>query len=103
VCRYIDEHAAGDFDAMPFPKTLPAFSSLLIDRSGLVWAQEHPRSTASTTAWTVFDAGGRRVSTISLPTHLEVYEIGDDYVVGRFLDPDASIPQVRVYRLRRGR
>jgi hypothetical protein len=38
-----------------------------------------------------------------MPKHLEVYEIGRDYVLGRYLDPDESVPLVRMYRLTRGR
>lgn len=91
------------FDELPFPKTLPTYSSVLIDMAGYIWAQEYPRGASATTAWTVFDGAGRRVATASLPTHFEVYEIGDDYVLGRFLDPDEAVPLVRVYRLRRGR
>ena len=92
-----------DLDAMPLPNVLPAYTALLVDRAGLLWAQDYPRSTSPTAAWTVFDVGTRRVATVGLPTHLEVYEIGDDYVLGRFLDPNEAVPQVRLYRLRRGR
>jgi len=31
--------------------------------------------------------------------HLDVNEIGEDHVFGRYLDPDESIPQVCLYRL----
>jgi hypothetical protein len=42
------------------------------------------------------------VAEVQLPVDLEVYEIGLDYVLGRFLNAEESIPQVRMYRLRRG-
>jgi hypothetical protein len=97
------EVAERAWDELPVPKALPTYSSLVIDASGHVWAQEYARGASPTAEWTVFDAEGRRVATTSLPTHLEVYEIGNDYVLGRFLDPDEAVPQVRLYRLRRGR
>ena len=90
-----------DFETLPFPKSMPAYSALRIDQSGLVWAQNSPEA-ASPSTWTVYDTNGRRVATAALPSHFEVYEIGPDYVLGRFLDPEESIPQVRMYRLRRG-
>ena len=35
--------------------------------------------------------------------YLEVYEIGNDYVLGRYFDPEEAIPQVKLYVLRRER
>ena len=51
--------------------------------------------------WRVFGQDGAHVAHVDLPTYLDVYEIGSDYVLGRYLDPDESIPQVRLYRLTR--
>ena len=51
--------------------------------------------------WRVFGRSGSPVAHVELPTHLTGFEIGSDYVLGRYLDPDESIPQVRVYRLTR--
>jgi hypothetical protein len=83
------------------PRTLPAYNALVADSEGLLWVQDYPRPDASSTSWSVFTAQGNEVARLSLPTHLEVYEIGRDYVLGRFLDPEESIPQVRIYRLQR--
>ena len=30
---------------------------------------------------------------------LEIYEIGADYVLGRYIDPDEQVPEVRLYGL----
>jgi hypothetical protein len=96
------ERAERDFDALPFPTTLPSYSALIVDARGHVWAQDYPRGAAAKATWNVYDATGNRVTSVELPKHLEVYEIGADYILGRFLDPDESIPLVRLYRLRRG-
>ena len=47
------------------------------------------------------DNDGRVRATIALPAALEVYEIGRDYVLGRYIDADAAVPEVRLYRLMR--
>ena len=88
---------------IPFPKTLPAYSTLLVDGAGHVWAQDYARAESPTTNWTIFDSRGRSIAAAALPAHFEVYEVGSDYVLARFMDPDEAIPQVRLYRLRRGR
>ena len=94
----IERHYA----TIPFPRTVPAYVSLRVDFDGNLWVQEFPRARSATVTWTVFTPQGRQLAGVSLPTHLEVYEIGPDYVLGRFLDPSESIPEVRLYRLRRG-
>jgi len=49
----------------------------------------------------VFDTNGALVAELDLPTHLEVFEIGADYVLGRYLDPAEAVPQVRLYHFKR--
>lgn len=83
------------------PEFLPATRDLLIDASGDVWVQHYPSAASPTVRWTVFSPSGKVRATIAMPTALEVYEIGADYVLGRYLDPDEQAPEVRVYRLTR--
>ena len=87
---------------MPIPKMAPAHATLRVDHSGNLWVQDYPRAKAPMVTWRVFGRSGSPVAHVELPTHLTVFEIGADYVLGRYLDPDESIPQVRLYRLARG-
>lgn len=86
---------------MPFPKTLPAHGALVVDAAGNLWIQDYPRPTSNTVAWSIFDPQAREIASAMLPSNLEVYEIGRDYVLGRYFDPEEAIPQVRLYTLRR--
>lgn len=108
----IDEETAGRgddvrervrkaYDAMDLPKTVPAYKAMLVDSEGMVWVQDYPRNRSAMTIWTVFTRDGRQSSEVQLPTHLTVFEIGRDYVLGKFIDPEEDIPEIRVYRLRR--
>ena len=87
--------------AIPFPKTVPAHAAVRLDAAGNLWVQDYPRPASPTVMWRVFGQDGAHVAHVDLPTYLDVYEIGSDYVLGRYLDPDESIPQVRLYRLTR--
>ena len=91
-----------DYAAMPFPRTVPAYTSLVVDREDHLWVQDFPRVRSPQVRWSVFSASGAPVAEVLLPADLEVYEVGRDYVLGRFLNAEESIPQVRMYRLRRG-
>ena len=86
---------------MPIPKTAPAHAALRVDHSGNLWVQDYPRAKAPMVTWRVFGRSGSPVAHVELPAHLTVFEIGADYVLGRYLDPEESIPQVRLYRLTR--
>jgi hypothetical protein len=82
-------------------KTLPAYAAIVLDSDGLVWVQDYPRPGAQATRWSVFTSQGVQRAELMLPANLEVYEIGRDYVLGRYLDPEESVPQVKLYRLQR--
>ncbi len=87
------------FASITMPEFLPATRDLLVDATGNVWVQHYPRASSPNVPWTIFSPEGRRLATISMPVAFEVYEIGADYVLGRYIDPDEQIPEVRLYRL----
>ena len=87
------------FAEIALPKTLPPYRDLMVDATDNLWVQDYARSAPSSVTWTVFDPTGKQLVEVQMPHALDVYEIGADYVLGRFLDPEESIPQVRMYRL----
>jgi hypothetical protein len=90
-----------EYQKIPLPKFLPATRDLIVDSDGNLWVQHYPRAALPTVSWTVFSPAGTVLSTVALPTVMEVYEIGRDYVLGRYIDPDESVPEVRLYPLSR--
>jgi hypothetical protein len=91
------------YAAIEFPTTLPAYTTLLVDESDFVWVRPFARAGETLVRWSVFSPTGSLAAEVDVPAHLEVFEIGRNYVLGRYFDPDEAIPQVRVYRLERGR
>jgi hypothetical protein len=90
-----------EFATHPFPETVPPYAALVVDAEDLLWVQEYPRAATPLVRWWVLSPDGAVVAQANLPTYLEVFEIGQDYVLGRYLDPVEAVPQVRMYRLRR--
>ena len=88
-----------EFAKIPMPKTLPPYRALAVDALDNLWVQDYARSAPTSVMWTVFDARGQQVAAVQLPFALDVFEIGSDYVLGRYLDEDEGVPQVRMYRL----
>jgi hypothetical protein len=89
------------YSSMPYAKTLPATRDLVVDTEGNLWVQRYPRGGAPTVRWDVFAPGGVVLASLQLPSTFELYEVGRDYVLGRYIDPNEGIPEVRSYRLRR--
>lgn len=88
---------------MKLPSSLPAYASLVVDADDLVWVRPYPRGSVASVRWSVFDPKGALLAEVEMPTHLEVFEIGRDYVLGRYLDAADGVPEVRMYRLARAR
>jgi hypothetical protein len=110
---FIDRQAAGKSDEVrerivkgwanvELPKTLPAYTALVTDADDLVWVRGYARPGTAHASWSVFTSGGSFVTEVRLPADLEVYEIGKDYVLGRFLSPDVGTPEIHLYGLVRG-
>ena len=98
-----EQWGAGDrFDGMPLPETLPAFATVKADALDHLWVREYPVPGRETPApvWTVFDPEGRVVGLVETPPRLVVYEIGADYVLGRWFG-EPGVVQVQVWPLRR--
>ena len=90
-----------DYAKIPHANILPATRDLMVDIDGNLWVQRYPRAGTPTVRWDVFAPTGSALASIQLPAALELYEVGRDYVLGRYIDPDEGIPEVRSYRLRR--
>ena len=90
-----------DYAKIPHAKTLPATRDLVVDVDGNLWVQRFPRAGIPTVRWDVFAPTGAALASIGLPATFELYEVGRDYVLGRYIDPNEGIPEVRSYRLRR--
>lgn len=99
------ERARKSIDAsyakMPLTKFLPGSRDIIIDREENVWVQHFPRAASKSVLWTVFGANGKVRARVEMPTAFELYEVGRDYVLGRYIDADEAVPEVRLYKLTR--
>lgn len=88
------------FAEMPFPETMPAYQDVLVDADGNLWVQEYRKPGASRPSWTVFDSDGVMLGVVETPTRFTVYQIGNDFVLGRWTD-ELDIEHVQLYELRK--
>lgn len=99
------ERNRGLMEAMPDPETRPAYTDLVIDSEGFIWAEESKGRTLTMTdgrpsRWTVFSPEGEWLGRVQIPYRFFVFEIGPDYVLGRRHD-DEDVEHVELLRLTR--
>ncbi len=94
--RDIEERVAD----IPLPPSRPAYGRLVLDATGRLWISEAIIPTVMPTRWSVFDPDVGLLGEVVVPERFDVYEIGEDYVLGRWKD-DLDIEYVRMYGLHR--
>ena len=96
------EMARGHLSRVPFAESFPAFSSVLGDAIGNLWVEEYefPLEDRPGVLWTVFDPDGKVLGFVETPEGLEIFEIGEDYILGRTED-ELEVQYVQVWPLER--
>ncbi|WP_425153645.1 hypothetical protein [Candidatus Palauibacter sp.] len=104
--RYADNteeeraEALAELKDMPLLETFPAFGRVLTDSRGYLWVEDYQLPGEPVPPWTVFDPEGRVQGFMELPSDLSIFEIGEDYVLGRVSD-DVGIERVQLWPLDR--
>ncbi|MFW6078460.1 MAG: hypothetical protein ACODAE_02490, partial [Gemmatimonadota bacterium] len=70
------------------------------DPEGNLWVRAPDDSDRATAAWDVFDADGRWLGAVDIPSGLDVHEIGADYLIGTTTD-ELDVQRVVVHELTR--
>lgn len=106
--RYVAERGESERATMEresaeiiYPATHAAYTALIVDADDHAWVRAYAAPSSELVDWQVFDSEGRHVATVPMPRGLEVFEIGTDYVLGKYLDAAEGQPLVRLYPLRR--
>lgn len=79
---------AARFSAEVTPEAIPAFRSILVDGSDLIWLEEWQHDPLSTPRYHIVDDSGAWRATIALPPRFQPLTIGPDWVLGVHRDED---------------
>jgi hypothetical protein len=88
------------FKRTRFPEFLKPYEMLIADDDGNAWALHSVTSSKSVFRWSVFSPTGEAIAEITMPSVFLPWQIGKDYVLGRWHDGD-GVPHVRAYSLNR--
>lgn len=96
--------------AAKFASTFPAFSQLMIARTGELWVRHYEledglstrsmRSNNSPSRWSIYDSTGRWIADCTLPRRFAPAEVARDYVLGVRRDDD-DVETVTLFSLDR--
>jgi hypothetical protein len=84
--------------SLPVPEFMPPYERVLIDRVGYVWVAGYRATSDEPQIWRIFEPEGRYLGELKFPNELEVFEIGDDYLLGRWVD-ELEVEYVHLYEL----
>lgn len=86
-----------------FPKEMPAYQGLQVDARDNLWVEDYraPWEMEAAPRWEVFDPDGVWLGTVETPAGLQIYEIGGNYLLGRWTD-ELGVEYVKRYRLHSG-
>lgn len=83
------------------PANFPATFDLMVDDVGNLWVQDYkPYHAPADRTWYAFDPDGSYLGSMVVPARFSVYQIGEDFILGRWTD-DLDVEYVRMYRLER--
>lgn len=86
---------------LPPPASVPPFAALFVDSASTLWVQTSLAGDPETRLQ-AFGPDGLTRGTLVLPADLTIFEVGTDYVLGRYDAPDGQ-PHVVMYRYSRVR
>lgn len=70
-----------------YAERFPSYSGLVVDDAGNLWVKAYQWfDLAQPQKWAVFDRDGRFLGDLTMPTLMEVHQIGEDFVLGRMAD-----------------
>lgn len=90
-----------ELEQEPLPDRVPAYSQLVLDAGGRLWAQRYrTRSYRGATRWDVLDPEDGWLGTVRASRHLDVQAIGGEWVLALWRD-ELDVEHVGLFDLRR--
>ncbi|MGH7470187.1 MAG: hypothetical protein ACRENP_19750 [Longimicrobiales bacterium] len=82
-----------------YAAAFPAHFELMVDALGNLWVQDYQQfQLRIPRLWSVFDSAGRFLGDVEMPGGFRLYQIGADFVLGRWQD-DLDVEYIRVHRI----
>lgn len=81
-----------------YPDSLPAHGRVLFDALGNLWVESYRLRGQGSVPWQVFDEGGSLLGSVLVPERFHLFEVGGDYVLGKWWD-ELDVEHVQLFGL----
>jgi hypothetical protein len=81
--------------SIPLPGMAPRFTRFLPGPGGEMWVELYAEDRAAARTFLVLDRGGRAIGRVAIPSQVQAFEMGSDYVLGVRRDADGLERVVR--------
>lgn len=88
------------FQELPVLEAFPAYVDVVVDRVDHLWVRDFDLNGDDRVTWIVFDPDGRALGRIETPRGLDVFEIGEGYLLGLSRD-ELGVEYVQLWSLTR--
>jgi hypothetical protein len=85
-------------EGIPAPDELPVYNKVQVDPLGYIWLQEYSPPHGVGRWWIVLEPNGTLLGRVEMPARFDVYDVGADYVLGRWRD-ELGEEFVRLYAM----
>jgi hypothetical protein len=89
-------------DRLPPLPAEQTYRFVRVDDQGLLWSREPLGLSPSVQQWTVYDPTGALLARADTPLRFDVYQIGEDFILGRWRDEE-DVEFIHAYGLTRTR
>lgn len=96
----IDSALMSALDSAPYPSVMPAYERVLVDDAGNIWVLEYSVRLDQPRRWSIFARGGQWLGNVLTPVGLRVEDIGSNWILGVWRDPEGA-ERIRMYALTR--
>jgi 6-bladed beta-propeller len=90
--RFADEYLS----TYPRPDRKPASGRILLDTRGGIWISEPYHALETPVRWGILGDPAGTVASLEVPERFEVFEVGPDWILGRYRD-ESDVEFVRLY------
>jgi hypothetical protein len=85
---------------LPYPEFMPPYEQILVGGEGNLWIADYRPDRSADAAWKVFDPAGRFLGSLEMPSGFDLFHVGADFLLGRWLD-ELGVEHIRGYELAR--
>jgi hypothetical protein len=83
-----------------FAEVFPYYERFLVGTDGSLWVELPRRAESEGRRYVVYDSAGRGLATVRSVDRVRPYDVGPDFVLGLWRDPD-EVNHVRMYRVKK--